>query len=183
MRARQCRVRAYVRAAGAVRVLHCFSHWAGSEKRGRATYKVVVKWCLLSSDVSWHIRDKLWPMPKHGSIILYVHGNQKARRLGRTAQAGPLDCHTAPELCNLQLSVSTFVGLSGGIVPAAGSRLHTDSASPKAPRPPGCGRRVSRADGTETAWRRRNWGNSISATDNIMGITSFDGTRQWAGLA
>ena len=40
---------------------------------------VVVKCCLMSSDVSWHIRDKLWPMPKHGSIILYVHGNQKAR--------------------------------------------------------------------------------------------------------
>ena len=29
---------------------------------------------LMSSDVSWHIKDKLWPMPKHGSIILYVHG-------------------------------------------------------------------------------------------------------------
>ena len=40
---------------------------------------VVMKWCLMSSDVSWHIRDKLWPMPKHGSIIFYVHGNQKAR--------------------------------------------------------------------------------------------------------
>ena len=38
-----------------------------------------MKCCLMSSDVSWHIRDKLWPMPKHGSIILYVHGNQKAR--------------------------------------------------------------------------------------------------------
>ena len=25
-------------------------------------------WCLMSSDVIWHIRDKLWPMPKHGSI-------------------------------------------------------------------------------------------------------------------
>ena len=40
---------------------------------------VVVKCCLMSPDVSWHIRDKLWPMPRHGSIILYVHGNQKAR--------------------------------------------------------------------------------------------------------
>ena len=38
-----------------------------------------LKCCLVSSDVSWHIRDKLWPMPKHGSINLYVHGNQKAR--------------------------------------------------------------------------------------------------------
>ena len=38
-----------------------------------------INWCLMSSDVSWHIRDKLWPMSKHGSINLYVHGNQKAR--------------------------------------------------------------------------------------------------------
>ena len=34
-----------------------------------------MKCCLVSSDISWHIRDKLWPMPKHGPIILYVHGN------------------------------------------------------------------------------------------------------------
>ena len=40
---------------------------------------VMMSWCLMSSDASWHIRDKLWPVPKHGSIILYVHGNQKAR--------------------------------------------------------------------------------------------------------
>ena len=40
---------------------------------------MMMSWCLLSSDVIWHIRDKLWPMPKHGSINLYVHGNQKAR--------------------------------------------------------------------------------------------------------
>ena len=39
----------------------------------------LVKCCLMSSDVTWHIRDKLWPMPKHGLIIFYVHGNQKAR--------------------------------------------------------------------------------------------------------
>ena len=40
---------------------------------------MMMKWCLMSSDVSWHIRDKLRPMSKHGSINLYVHGNQKAR--------------------------------------------------------------------------------------------------------
>ena len=40
---------------------------------------LMMKCCLVSPDVSWHIRDKLWPMPKHGSINLYVHGNQKAR--------------------------------------------------------------------------------------------------------
>jgi len=38
-----------------------------------------MKCCLVSSDV----RDKLWPMPKHGSINLYVHGNQKAREDGQ----------------------------------------------------------------------------------------------------
>ena len=61
-------------------------------KQDPNTYKVMMKWGLMSSDVSWHIRDKLWPMPKHGSIILYVHGNR------RTAQDGHLDSHTAPEL-------------------------------------------------------------------------------------
>ena len=63
-------------------------------ERGRAA---VVKWCLMSSDVSWHIRDKLWPMPKHGSINLYVHGKPEGS-LGRTAQDVHLDSHTAPEL-------------------------------------------------------------------------------------
>ena len=29
---------------------------------------LLLSWCLMSSDVVWHIRDKLWPMPKHGSI-------------------------------------------------------------------------------------------------------------------
>ena len=35
--------------------------------------------CIMSSDVGWHIRDKLRPMREHGSINLYVHGSQKAR--------------------------------------------------------------------------------------------------------
>ena len=30
--------------------------------------QMLLSWCLMSSDVIWHIRDKLWPMPKHGSI-------------------------------------------------------------------------------------------------------------------
>ena len=46
---------------------------------GRFGMMMMMKWCIMSSDVSWHIRDKLWPMPKHGSVYLYVHGNQKAR--------------------------------------------------------------------------------------------------------
>ena len=60
----------------------------------------MMSWCLMSSDAMRHIRDKLWPMPKHGSTNLYVHGNQKARQDGQPSP-GPdvhLDSHTAPEL-------------------------------------------------------------------------------------
>ena len=56
----------------------------------------LVKCCLMSSDVSWHIRDKLWPMPKHGSINL--RSRKPEGSLGRTAQDVHLDSHTAPEL-------------------------------------------------------------------------------------
>ena len=31
-------------------------------------FTMMMSWCLMSSDVIWHIRDKLWPMPKHCSI-------------------------------------------------------------------------------------------------------------------
>ena len=61
------------------------NHWAipAPDRLIRNTsdiYRILVmSWCLMSSDVSWHIRDKLWPMPKHGAINLYIHGNQKAR--------------------------------------------------------------------------------------------------------
>ena len=37
---------------------------------GSQPQMMMMSWCLMSSDVSWHIRDKLWPMPKHGSVIL-----------------------------------------------------------------------------------------------------------------
>ena len=53
----------------------------------------------MSLAVGWHIiiKDKLRPMPKHGFNIalrpLKVEGS-----LGRTAQDGHLDSHTAPEL-------------------------------------------------------------------------------------
>ena len=43
--------------------------------------------CLMSPDIGWHIRDKLRPMPKHGSLWLYVHGNQKARLDGQPRTA------------------------------------------------------------------------------------------------
>ena len=46
----------------------------------------------------WHIRDKLWPMCVHGTMLLYVHGNHKTGSLGRGAQDGQLDFHTVPEL-------------------------------------------------------------------------------------
>jgi len=41
------------------------SHKSGSP----STMHMVGRYCcLMSSDVRWHIRDKLRPMPKHGSI-------------------------------------------------------------------------------------------------------------------
>ena len=55
------------------------SGWHIRDNRSRRP--MMMKCCLVSSDVSWHIRDKLWPMPKHGSVILYVHGNQKGDQL------------------------------------------------------------------------------------------------------
>ena len=59
---------------------HTHTHTHTQKRPAAPWWWLVVKWCLMSSDVSWHIRDKLWPMPKHGSIILYVHGNQKPAR-------------------------------------------------------------------------------------------------------
>ena len=40
----------------------------GRRSQGGITLVMMMSWCLMSSDVIWHIRDKLWPMPKHGSI-------------------------------------------------------------------------------------------------------------------
>ena len=40
----------------------------GRPPRLTFTQMMMMSWCLMSSDVIWHIRDKLWPMPKHGSI-------------------------------------------------------------------------------------------------------------------
>ena len=52
---------------------------SGASARVLSRKVMMMNWCLMSSDVMRHIRDKLWPMPKHGAINLYVHGNQKAR--------------------------------------------------------------------------------------------------------
>ena len=38
-------------------------------------FPLMMNCCLMSSGVSWHIRDKLRPMRKHGSVLLYVYGN------------------------------------------------------------------------------------------------------------
>ena len=42
--------------------------------------------CLMSSDVGWHIRDKLRPMPKHGSV--YSFTSTETRRLVMTDSPG-----------------------------------------------------------------------------------------------
>ena len=55
------------------------------------------KWCLMSSDVNWHIRDKLWPSAEAWFDIA-LRPRKPEDSLGRTAQDGHLDSHTAPEL-------------------------------------------------------------------------------------
>ena len=56
----------------------------------------LMKWCLMSSDVGWHIKDKLRPMPKHGSINLYrLRPRKPEGSLGRTTQDGHLDSHSS----------------------------------------------------------------------------------------
>ena len=100
--------------------VRCSNHWAIPAPRTL----LMMNWCLMSSDVMRHIRDKLWPMPKHGAInsfmmmmiftsearfnkihIRKVYACLAVRKpegsLGRTAQDVHLDSHTAPELCKL----------------------------------------------------------------------------------
>ena len=43
-------------------------HMPVRKSRQNGLRVMMMKCCLMSSDVSWHIRDKLRPMPKHGSI-------------------------------------------------------------------------------------------------------------------
>ena len=83
---------------------------------------MMMKYCLLSSDVIWHIRNKLWPMPKRGSVY-FLRPRKPEGSLGRTAQDGHLDFHTAPELCPnpsfiyfIQCPTSTFRRLSTLVV-------------------------------------------------------------------
>ena len=69
-----------------------------------------MNWCLMSSDVSWHIRNKLWPIPKDGSINFFVHGNQKARQDGQPRTS----TSTLTQLLNYdETSWGTVAKLSG----------------------------------------------------------------------
>ena len=53
-------------------VIVCSHSWDWNKclsvERPMSLLLLLLSWCLMSSDVIWHIRDKLWPMPKHGSI-------------------------------------------------------------------------------------------------------------------
>ena len=67
------------------------------------SYMMMMKWCLMSSDVSWHIRDKLWPMPKHASIILYP-ASTETRRFVRTDSSVRTATSTHTQLLNYDVS-------------------------------------------------------------------------------
>ena len=63
----------HIRKVYACLAVTCHLHlaeWPGSFTCycGNTGVLLLLSWCLMSSDVIWHIRDKLWPMPKHGSI-------------------------------------------------------------------------------------------------------------------
>ena len=60
------------------------------------------------------IRDKLRPVPKHGSnyiISMALRPRKPEGSLGRTAQDGHLDSHTAPELWHVIKGFDDDVGL------------------------------------------------------------------------
>ena len=50
------------------------------------------------------IRDKLWPMPKHGSMLLYVHRNRKAHYCMRTESSG-----RSPRLSHSSWTLTIFI--------------------------------------------------------------------------
>ena len=71
--------------------------------------QVLMSWCLMSSDVMWHIRDKqarcnksLRPRKPEGS-------------LGRTAQDVHLDSHTAPKLSTAKCSCTRQLYMHSGM--------------------------------------------------------------------
>ena len=54
--------------------------------------------CLMSSDVSWHIRDKLRPTAAEAWFSIALRPRKPEGSLGRIAQDGHLDSYTASEL-------------------------------------------------------------------------------------
>ena len=59
---------------------------------------MMMKFCLMSSDVSWHIRGQVRTNAEARCNNSLRPGKPEGS-LGRTAQDGHLDSHTAPELC------------------------------------------------------------------------------------
>ena len=57
-----------------------------------------MSWCLMSSDASWHTRDKVVTNAE-ARFNKSLRPRKPEGSLGRTAQDGHLDSHTAPELC------------------------------------------------------------------------------------
>ena len=73
--------------------------------------EMMMKWCLMSSDVGWHIRDKLWQTPKHGSINLYVHGSPKARQDGQPRTAVECGVYFAGDTSTTAENDETFCSM------------------------------------------------------------------------
>ena len=79
---------------------------------------MMMSWCLMSSDVSWHIRDKLWPVPKHGSSVFT---STKTRRFVRTDSLGrpPWLSHSswlAMPFCGLPMMMMSWWLMSSDVI-------------------------------------------------------------------
>ena len=83
-----------------------------------------MSWCLMSSDVAWHIRDKLWPMPIEARFSNSSRPRKPEGSLGRTAQDVRLDSHTAPELWNRAYTGYYIIYVPLGVWPNTGTFLH-----------------------------------------------------------
>ena len=67
-----------------------------------------VKQSFMSLNVGWHIRDKLWLMPKHGPLLWYFTSTETVRLIRMETQDGHLDFHTALELCIIFITAGCF---------------------------------------------------------------------------
>ena len=89
--------------------VHTYVKWRGIRGFVKTCHRLC---CLMSSGVGWHIRDKLRPMPKHGSMIIALLSRKPEGSLGRTAQDGHLT-----QLLNYERNPSTThpdMAVSGG---------------------------------------------------------------------